>query len=224
MFIKLTRTDGRPIWINPEFVVTVEDRKGGGAIVVPAGDGLDYDVRESPDAVMRMCGGVAAATPPAAEQPTAESADLPAEETPGQAAEEPTEALPMQDAPAVSVVQAEATVQALREKVKRLRKATESEKPEASAAEKPGAKPKEEDAKPKPAAKPRKKASRKKPAIDLTDEQMARLRKMAPGSRQKLLNTLAHLKVPDAEATAVALIAHKVIEILPDNHVNWLAQ
>lgn len=224
MFIKLTRTDGRPIWINPEFVVTVEDRKGGGAIVVPAGDGLDYDVRESPDAVMRMCGGVAAATPPVLEQPSAGSADQPAEEPAGQVAEEPTEALPMQDAPAVSAAQAEATVQALREKVKRLRKATESEKPEASAAEKPGTKPKEEDAKPKPAAKPRKRTSRgKKPAIDLTDEQMARLRKMAPGSRQKLLNTLAHLKVPDAEATAVALIAHKVIEILPDNHVNWLA-
>ena len=224
MFIKLTRTDGRPIWINPEFVVTVEDRKGGGAIVVPAGDGLDYDVRESPDAVMRMCGGVAAATPPVLEQPSAGSAGQPAEEPAGQAAEEPTEALPMQDAPAVPVDQAEATVQALREKVKRLRKTTESEKPEASAAEKPETKPKEEDAKPKPAAKPRKRTSRgKKPAIDLTDEQMARLRKMAPGSRQKLLNTLAHLKVPDAEATAVALIAHKVIEILPDNHVNWLA-
>ena len=76
----------------------------------------------------------------------------------------------------------------------------------------------------KPAAKPRKRTSRKKPAIDLTDEQMARLRKMAPGSRQKLLNTLVHLKVPNAEATAVALIANKVLEILPDNHVNWLAQ
>lgn len=222
MFIRLTRTDGRPIWINPEFVVTVEDRKGGGSIVVPAGDGLDYDVKESPDAVMRMCGGVAAATPPAVEH--AESADQPAEETPGQAAEEPTDILPMQDAPPVSVDQAEATVQALREKVKRLRKATESDKPEASTAEKPGGKPTEEDAKPKLAAKPRKKASRKKPAIDLTDEQMARLRKMAPGSRQKLLNTLSHLKVPNAEATAVALIAHKVIEILPDNHVNWLAE
>jgi len=76
----------------------------------------------------------------------------------------------------------------------------------------------------KPAAKPRKRTSRKKPAIDLTDEQMVRLRKMAPGSRQKLLNTLVHLKVPNAEATAVALIANKVLEILPDNHVNWLAQ
>ena len=78
MFIKLTRTDGRPIWINPEFVVTVEDRKGGGAIVVPAGDGLDYDVKESPDAVMRMCGGgmpMSATEQPAAgpaEQPPAE--------------------------------------------------------------------------------------------------------------------------------------------------------
>ena len=86
-------------------------------------------------------------------------------------------------------------------------------------------KPPADEAKAKPAAKPRKKASRsKKPAIDLTDEQMTRLKKMAPGSRQKLLNTLSHLKMPNAEATAVALIAHKVIEILPDNHVNWLAQ
>jgi len=237
MFIKLTRTDGRPIWINPEFVVTVEDRKGGGAIVVPAGDGLDYDVRESPDAVMRMCGGVAAVTPPAAEQPSAESADQPAEEIPGQAAEEPTEALPMQDAPDVSVAQAEATVQALREKVKRLRKTTGAKKGEsaggnapAEGQEVPSGAPPAEQVRQKPPAeeakqKPRKRTSRgKKPAIDLTDEQMARLRKMAPGSRQKLLNTLAHLKVPDAEATAVALIAHKVIEILPDNHVNWLAQ
>lgn len=212
MFITLTRTDGRPIWINPEFIVTVEGRKGGGAIVVPAGDGLDYDVKESPDAVMRMCGGVAAGAPPAAEQAVVEQ-EPPAE--PELPAAEPTEALPIQDAPPVPVDQAEATVQALREKVKRLRKAAEADaKPPAT-----------EETKAKPAAKPRKKASRsKKPVIDLTDEQMARLKKMAPGSRQKLLNTLSHLKVPNAEATAVALIAHKVIEILPDNHVNWLAQ
>ena len=222
MFIKLTRTDGRPIWINPEFVVTVEDRKGGGSIVVPAGDGLDYDVKESPDAVMRMCAGEMPLS--TAEQSVARPVEPKAEEPVAQQTTEPTDVLPMQDAPPVSVDQAEATVQALREKVKRLRKATESDKPEASTAGKPGTKLNEEDAKPKPTAKPRKKASRKKPAIDLTDEQMARLRKMAPGSRQKLLNTLSHLKVPNAEATAVALIAHKVIEILPDNHVNWLAE
>lgn len=226
MFIKLTRTDGRPIWLNPEFIVTVEDRKGGGAIVVPAGDGLDYDVKESPEAVMRLCGGGEPLS--AAEQPAAEPAEQPAAE--------PTDVLPMQDAPAVSVAQAEATVQALREKVKRLREAAAAEKadmtppdgkdapPEAPPAEDAvPAKPAEEE-KPKPAAKPRKRTSRKKPVIDLTDEQMERLKKMAPGSRQKLLNTLAHLKVPNAEATAVALLAHKVIEMTPDNHVNWLLQ
>jgi len=209
MFIRLTRTDGRPIWINPEFIVTVEGRKDGGAIVVPAGDGLDYDVKESPDAVMRMCGGVASGTTPE-EQPAEER--RPEEQQP---ADEPVDVLPMQDAPPVSVAQAEATVQALREKVKRMRKATAPEVDTNVPAE---------ESKAKPAAKPRKKASRsKKPAIDLTDEQLARLKKMAPGSRQKLLNTLSHLKVPNAEATAVALIAHKVIEILPDNHVNWLS-
>ena len=216
MFIKLTRTDGRPIWINPEFVVTVEGRQGGGAIVVPAGDGLDYDVKESPDAVMRLCGG--GEPLPAAEQPTAEPA-------------EPMDVLPMQDAPERPVADAEATVQALREKVKRIREAaaakTDRTPPNGKDAP-PGkteAQPPAEDAKPKTAAKPRKRASRsKKPAIDLTDEQMERLKKMAPSSRQKLLNTLAHLKVPNAEATAVALLAHKVIEMTPDNHVSWRVQ
>ena len=218
MFIKLTRTDGRPIWINPEFIVTVEGRKDGGAIVVPAGDGLDYDVKESPDAVMRLCGGGEPLSAP--EPPAAEPAEQPAAE--------PTDVLPMRDAPAVSVAQAEATVQALREKVKRLREAAAAEKPDETPPDGNAAPPKTpsvEQAKPKPTAKPRKRTSRsKKPAIDLTDEQMERLKKMAPSSRQKLLNTLAHLKVPNAEATAVALLAHKVIEITPDNHVNWLAQ
>lgn len=217
MFIKLTRTDGRPIWINPEFIVTVEGRKDGGSIVVPAGDGLDYDVKESPDSVMRLCGGETAAQPAAAEpaEALAESKDVKAVEAEcPPAAAEPTDALPMRDAPQRPVAEAEATVQALREKVNRLRKAAEVEKVEQENVEQ----------KPKPAAKPRKRTSRgKKPVIDLTDEQMERLKKMAPGSRQKLLNTLSHLKVANAEATAVALIAHKVIEILPDNHVNWLA-
>ena len=69
MFIKLIRTDGRPIWINPEFIVTVENRKDGGAIVVPAGDGLDYDVKESSEMVMRLCGGDPPAEAPAPEPP-----------------------------------------------------------------------------------------------------------------------------------------------------------
>lgn len=65
MFITLTKPDGTPIWINAAFVVTIEPRKGGGAIVVPIGDGLDYEVRESPEAVLKaLADGPSAAIVP----------------------------------------------------------------------------------------------------------------------------------------------------------------
>lgn len=54
MFIRLTRTDGLPIWINASFVVTVEPTRSGGSVVVPIGDGLDYDVREAPESVLAL--------------------------------------------------------------------------------------------------------------------------------------------------------------------------
>lgn len=54
MFIRLTRTDGLPIWLNASFIVTVEPTKTGGSIVVPIGDGLDYDVREAPESVLAL--------------------------------------------------------------------------------------------------------------------------------------------------------------------------
>ena len=54
MFIRLTRIDGLPIWINASFVVTVEPTRSGGSIVVPIGDGLDYDVREAPESVLAL--------------------------------------------------------------------------------------------------------------------------------------------------------------------------
>ena len=54
MYIKLTRMNGRPIWLNASFVVTVEPTPIGGAIVVPIGDGLDYEVRESPETVLAL--------------------------------------------------------------------------------------------------------------------------------------------------------------------------
>ena len=54
MFIQLTRTDGLPIWLNASFIVTVEPTRSGGAIVVPIGDGLDYDVKESPETVLAL--------------------------------------------------------------------------------------------------------------------------------------------------------------------------
>lgn len=56
-FVRLTKLDGSPIWLNASFVVTIEPRKGGGSVVVPIGDGLDYDVREAPEAVLSYLDG-----------------------------------------------------------------------------------------------------------------------------------------------------------------------
>ena len=60
MFIKLTKTDGSPIWMNPEFIVRIEPWKKGSAVAV-AGDG-DFEVMEVPRAILEMAGG-APATP-----------------------------------------------------------------------------------------------------------------------------------------------------------------
>ena len=62
MYIKLTRMNGRPIWLNASFVVTVEPTPIGGAIVVPIGDGLDYEVRESPETVLALLADAPAPT------------------------------------------------------------------------------------------------------------------------------------------------------------------
>ena len=61
MYIKLTKLDNAPIWLNAAFIVTIERGRNGGAVVVPVGDGLDYDVRESPEAVLAMLDGAPAA-------------------------------------------------------------------------------------------------------------------------------------------------------------------
>ena len=57
MFIQLTRADGTHVWLNASFVVTVEPSRGGGSIVVPIGDGLDYEVLETPEAVLAVLDG-----------------------------------------------------------------------------------------------------------------------------------------------------------------------
>ena len=61
MFIKLTRTDGTPVWLNPEFIVRIEPWKKGSAVAA-AGDG-DFEVMEDPRAILEMAGGVAGGTP-----------------------------------------------------------------------------------------------------------------------------------------------------------------
>ena len=52
--------NGQPIWLNASFVVTVEPTRSGGAIVVPIGDGLDYEVRETPETVLALLAGAPA--------------------------------------------------------------------------------------------------------------------------------------------------------------------
>ena len=46
--------DGLPIWLNASFIVTIEPARSGGSIVVPIGDGLDYDVKEPPETVLAL--------------------------------------------------------------------------------------------------------------------------------------------------------------------------
>ena len=83
MYIKLTRFDKTPVWLNAAFVVTVESRRhAAGSIVVPIGDGLDYEVRETPEQVLAMLEGapVAAVVPvPQPKSLTKAPADVSAE-------------------------------------------------------------------------------------------------------------------------------------------------
>ena len=55
MFIKLTKTDGTPVWLNPEFIVRIESWKKGSAVAA-AGDG-DFEVLEDPRAILALAGG-----------------------------------------------------------------------------------------------------------------------------------------------------------------------
>ena len=65
MFIKLTKTDGTPVWMNPEFIVRFEPWKKGSAVAV-AGDG-DFEVMEDTRTILAMAGGVRVAQAPKGE-------------------------------------------------------------------------------------------------------------------------------------------------------------
>ena len=92
--------NGQPIWLNASFVVTVEPTRIGGAIVVPIGDGLDYEVRESPETVLALLAGTPAPTvipvrPPRALVPQPEDVspeeERPSDPEPELEPEKPTE-------------------------------------------------------------------------------------------------------------------------------------
>ena len=202
MFIKLTKLDGTPIWINAVYVVTVEPRKGGGSVVVPVGDGLDYDVRESPEKVLAILGDVPA--PPMVPIPSSDALT----KTPADISPEP-ESNRQLVAEALVAPETGAATEAV----------TRTEPADGSAAAEE--KPRKRARKTTAAKKPRAPRKAKKPALLIPEAQVERLRKMAPGSVKKLRNTLqTQFKVEDAEGAVAALEENGVLKLDRD-HVIW---
>ena len=190
-FVRLTRLDGSPIWLNASFVVTLEPRKGGGSVVVPIGDGLDYDVRETPEAVLAYLDG--APVPEVVPVPTSDAlTPTPEDVSPEGGDDDAKKDEPEADKPAK----------------KTARKTT---KRKSAAAEKPE-KAEETPAFEQPPASP---------TADLLDDEIARLRKMAPRTVKKLQNTLmTQFKSVNAEAALATLVSRGVV-VIDGTRVNW---
>ena len=213
MYIKLTRFDNRPVWLNAAFVVTVEPRREGtGSVVVPIGDGFDYDVRESPEEVLRMLEGCPA--PQVVPVPVSDCLT----KTPADVSPEP------ERKPAVTtpVTPPSGPSGLLRRGICEGADGTVVEVPAAKPAA-PAEKPAKKAAKPRKPAATKKPKVTKKPVLELSDEEVARLGKLAPKSIAKLKNTLStQFRVSDVSETVAALEAKGVIK-LDGNHVNWAA-
>ena len=237
MFLKFTRLDGTPIWINSTFVVTVEPRRNGGSVVVPIGDGLDYDVREAPEKVLAMLGGSVPAS-------VAASPDEPAPEETAMALAKP------ESAPVVAVPPPKALPEKFVDVVANSLSAPQPDEVDSkpvpepavttatgatitvSSAETPAPAKKttrkrkvkaetdgETEEKPKKATRTRKTAKKVEPLMD--EAQIERLKKMAPGSLKKLQNTLAsQFRIENVEETVKFLIEANVLK-LDQDHVNW---
>ena len=195
MYIKLTRFDNRPVWLNAAFVVTVEPRRdGNGAVVVPIGDGLDYDVRESPEDVLRMLEGCPA-----------------------------PQVVPVPVSDCLTKTPADVSPEPERKPPEPVRQEKEVEKPVEENPGEPAAKPAKKPARTKKPAAAKKAKPAKKPVLELSDDEVTRLGKLAPKSIAKLKNTLStQFRVSDVSETVAALEAKGVIK-LDGNHVVWTA-
>ena len=195
MYIKLTRFDNRPVWLNAAFVVTVEPRRdGSGSVVVPIGDGLDYDVRESPEEVLRMLEGCPA-----------------------------PQVVPVPVSDCLTKTPADVSPEPERKPPEPVRQEKEIEKPVEEKPGEPESKPAKKPARTKKPAAAKKAKPAKKPVLELSDEEVTRLGKLAPKSIAKLKNTLStQFRVADVSETVAALEAKGVIKI-DGNHVSWIA-
>ena len=245
MFIKLTRIDGQDVWFNSQYVVTVEPRKGSGALVVPLGDGIDYEVRESPEMIVAALGGDLApgkvkrppsAAPVGAQPPSGAPADKVAK--PSAAVSEAESDMPdvrinlaaapvpfeLRNVP--EAAEADVVTPPAKKTVRRKRTTAKTAADESPSA----AKKKETSAEAPSEAAPKKKAVRKAttrkpklPPMPLTDEQLVRLQKMAPGNAKRLANTLkAQFALEETAPVIAALQAHGVITINEQGRISWV--
>lgn len=247
MYIKLTKLDNSPIWINSSFVVTIEPaRNRPGSIVVPIGDGLDYDVRESAEEVLALLAG-APESVVVPVQTTSGLTKTPADVSPEDPVESsaPPPAKPARKTrarktkTAVAAEADDAASGAVAETEKPVRK-TRARKIEKSAGE--GAKAgggeagngdaggndggnggavKSENQTEESVAALVLSDEAEPPVI--TDDQAVRLQKMAPGSIRKLQNTLiAQFRIMDVEAVLRELESRGFVT-LDHDHLVWNA-
>lgn len=184
-YIKLTRLDGTPIWISKAFVVTIEPRKGGGSVVVPIGDGLDYDVKENPEIVLSMLQdepmpSVIPVPPPNGLAPTPE--DVSPEDI---------------ESPVIEEAQApkKPAKKVTRRKTKVVKEESDKQADEA-------------------VAKPKRKRRTKTPPMPLDEAQLKRLLSAPPRSLVKLRNALvSQFKIADVDEAVSALEANKIFKL-----------
>lgn len=220
MFIRLTKKDGTFVWLNTEYIVTVEPVRTGGTIVVPVGDGLDYEVRESAETIISLVEGTPVAEIAAAVAETPEEA--PAEATPDPEA-----------APAEVPVfeQTEVEVKSEAESAAAVAAVIQLTPPEAPAEGKPAKRSRKTKGRPVPAGTPategerkvvRHRAARKTP-LELTEDQLARIRAMAPRSVKRLSNTLSsQFDVIEPETVIRSLVEHDIITVDEQSHITWI--
>ena len=222
MFIRLTKRDGSPVWINTDFIVTVEALRSGGAVVVPSGDGLDYEVRESAEDIFKLIGEdevqeVAISETPVPETP-AEPENQAKPENQAEVEAPVFEGAPLPDMSETEAASAVTAVMQLSPNAEPV-----PERPSKKARKKRVRKEPTETPAPETERKPvRRRAARKTP-LPLTEDQLNRVRTMAPRSVKRLSNTLSsQFSVTDAESTLRAMVEHDIIQIDDQSHSTWI--
>jgi len=202
MYIKLTRTNGLPIWLNASFVVTVEPTRSGGAIVVPIGDGLDYEVRETPETVLALL----------ANAPAPEVVPVP---PPHSLAPQPEDVSPEDPIPAVPEVSPEPEAPAVAEKPSRRGRGRQKAKLAKAASAASSSAPSEKAPPPPTPSEPE---GFKEIVADL------KARKCRTGKRLRNAIKSYFKKTDETEIDQIieAMINGGYMLVGPDGHVTWI--